>query len=155
MIISKNLTGSGFSIKTKTASVEVSRKNIKINGFEITSPGEYDLSGCSCDVLKIDGHIHALLEAEMILLGALDANFCADELSEDFTQVSVLLLFLDDEKDLKSGTGIVGRIEPQFVCYFCPNGANLSTITGLETVDNLKISKNDLLFEGSRHILLK
>jgi len=155
LTISKNPKSQGFIIKTKQSNVEVTRSKILIGDFEISSPGEFDVSGTSCDVQSIDGHLNSLIESEFILMGALDAKISPDSLSEDYTKIAILLLFIDKPEDFKKGADLVGRLEPQLVFYTSSDEKSLSDNNFEKIGSSYKISKNDLVFEGTRHLVLE
>lgn len=156
MTILKNPSGDGCILKTKNTQVNITRSQIEIGNFKISSPGEYDLADVSCDVQNLDGHINSLIESEMILLGALDAKVDLEDLSEDFTKVSVLLLFIDSASDIKSASSLVSSIEPQLVFYLSHEEIDFKKESSIETVPSpYKISKNELVYEGTRHLVFE
>ena len=156
MTILKNPSGDGFILKTKNSQVNITRSKIEIGDFKISGPGEYDLSDVSCDVQSLDGHINSLIESEMILLGALDAKVDIEDLSEDFTKVSVLLLFIDNVNDIKLASSLVSKVEPQLVFYLSQEKIDSKVESSIETIPSpFKISKNELVYEGTRHLVFE
>ena len=156
MTILKNSASDGFALKTKNSQVNILRTQIEIGNFKISSPGEYDLSDVSCDVQSLDGHIVSLLESEMILIGTLDAKVDIEDLSEDFTKVSILLLFIDSAQDIKSAANLVSKIEPQLVFYLSKEKTDSKIDQSIEVVPSpYKVSRNELVYEGTRHLIFE
>lgn len=154
MLITANQ--SAFSLKTKTTTVEINRQLISIGNFTIDSPGEYDVAGVACDVQEIDNHLSALIDAETILFGALDASFEPNDLTEDFAHVSVLFLFINQLEDLTKGANLVSQVEPRLVFYHVNDLVILSQIIKLERLPSpFKVNKQDLVYEGTRHVFLE
>lgn len=156
MINLSNLDNSKLEIKNKKGAATISRSLILLNDFKIKGPGEYDIADIACDVTALDGHINALIEFEMILFGVIDAVSSPDTLNEDFTKVSVLILFVDSKDDLTKAASLVGQIEPQLVFYCSSDPQILQSIPTIEkTPSPFKLSRNDLVFEATRHIVLE
>lgn len=156
MTILKNQSGDGFILKTKNTQIIILRNLIEVGDFKITSPGEYDVAQISCDVQSLGENINSLIELEMILVGALDASINSEDLAEDFTKVSILLMFIDSTNDFKSASTLVSKIEPQLVFYLSKEKIESKVEPSIEVAPSpYKISKNELVYEGTRHLIFE
>lgn len=156
MIISKSGQKSGFEIRLKDLCIQINRHLLKINDFLIDEPGEYDINGAMAQVIHLNEKVNILLDVENILIGILNPRANQEELSEDFSKVAILLFFIDQANDLDSATNLVGRIEPQLVFYTSPETISLNQEVQFEKISsNFKVSKNDLLVEGTRNIIFE
>lgn len=154
MTILKNQSGDGFILKTKNTQVTALRNLIEVGDFKIANPGEYDVAQVSCDVQNLGENINSLIELEMILVGVLDANIHSEDLAEDFTKVSILLMFINNTGDFKSASTLVSKIEPQLVFYLSKEKIESKIESSIEVVPSpYKISKNELVNEGISHLI--
>lgn len=155
MVVSRDHNNQGIEVKTKQALVSIGKNQIVINDLVINQPGEYDASGVACEVSEIGTKIKALAETENILIGVLNAQTDLEILSEDYTKVSLLFLFIEKSEDLKTAEIVVAKIEPQIVFYSGNTEVDLSQLENLEKSQSYKVSKNDLFFEGTKSIYLE
>lgn len=153
MIISKNPAINGYQIKTKNDLVTIDASAVKINNYLINQPGEYDVSGVTVNASNIQEEIKAILGLENFFIAVLGSKHLEDQLSEEFNKVSILLLLLQTEADIKKAENVVAQTEPRLVFYSAGPGVNLSQIPALEVISgNYKVSQNDLNFDGTRHL---
>jgi len=141
-----------FKIKCKEGIIETG-EHIKINNFEITGPGEYEVAGLSVEMLPGIGMIYA--EDMNIVYFAKD-TLTESEL-EKVENTDILMIPVDEKMTAKSALEIANKIEPKIIIpMYYKSIDEFTKLEGIspEKLPELKVSKNILPEEERKVVVL-
>ncbi|TSC93236.1 MAG: hypothetical protein CEN91_273 [Candidatus Berkelbacteria bacterium Licking1014_85] len=139
-----------ISIKTKQATITMN-DNLKINDFEVSGPGEYEVGGVMVYGLTKGGYV--LKDEEFGFCWLVNRDEEIDEKKlEDLPDVEILFITLSDDlnKDLKNIKIIEPKIivpagGPERIKEFIEKEGNVERVDG-----NLKITRMSLPLDGQK-----
>lgn len=140
-----------FKIKCKEGTIATGEK-MKINDFEASGPGEYEVKGISLEV--IDG-INIFQAEEMTLTYLSRKTSLDDKELEKVKDTDILFIPVSEIMEAKTSLEIINQIEPRIVIpMFFESLDEFQKIEGIspKIMDQLKISKN-LLPEEEREVI--
>jgi L-ascorbate metabolism protein UlaG (beta-lactamase superfamily) len=158
----KYLGGEKFEARTKDVKIELGYK-IKVNGFELPGPGEYEKSGIFTEGIADNGNntIYLVRAEELNLchLGKISHDLREDE-AKEIGDVDILFVPMgeDDSLPTKKALNLVSLIDPKVVVPMLYS--DLSEFKKSEGIDDgeievLKIRKSELPENERMNVILK
>ncbi|MCL5410411.1 MAG: MBL fold metallo-hydrolase [Patescibacteria group bacterium] len=150
-----------FDVRSKDARIELGYQ-IKINGFPLPGPGEYEKSGIFIEGIADNGSTIYLVRADeinMCYLGKISHDLREDE-AKEIGDVDILFVPLGEDGSLttKKALDLVSLIDPKIVIPMLYS--DLSEFKKSEGITNgeteiLKIKKADLPENERMNVILK
>lgn len=153
-----------FEIKSAEAIVTLSAEGVDIDGFKISTPGEYERGGVSVLAINYNednGVVYQCIIEDMTLLfPSLLRQNISDEVVKDIGNIDILFVPLgaEDTLNVSEAQKLVAKIDPRLVIpMLFSDISEFKTAEGFanEEQEVLKIKKTDLPQEERRFTVLK